>query len=151
MNASGDLEPTGTPTGEDVTELIKAKARALGYLDVGMTAHDRRYVYEDRRQHIKYPHAVCLALEQDFVETQSAPSMDAEHGHYGTYEIQAPLGLEMAEYIRSLRYHAQVHGPSTTVPRLFRCSCKPVGQLGANGQLLTPRGGRCRCLPTDAP
>ena len=59
-----------------------------------------------------YPHAVCLALEQDFVETQSAPSMDAEHGHYGTYEVQAPLGLEMAEYIRSLGYHAQVHGPS---------------------------------------
>ena len=34
--------------------------------------------------------------------------MDAEHGHYGTYEVQAPLGLEMAAYIRSLGYHAQV-------------------------------------------
>src|SRR2546421_9565848 len=92
MNTSGDLEPTGTPTGEDVTELIKAKARALGYLDVGITAHDRRYVYEDRRRHVQYEHAICLALEQDFEQTQSAPSMDAEHGHYGTYEIQAPLG-----------------------------------------------------------
>ena len=62
MNASGTLEPTGTPTGQDVTELIKAKARDLGSLDVGITAHDRRYVYEDRRQHVKYPHAICLAL-----------------------------------------------------------------------------------------
>ncbi|MGE3536855.1 MAG: hypothetical protein AB7N91_05365 [Candidatus Tectimicrobiota bacterium] len=155
MNASGNLEPTGTPSGEDVTALIKAKARELGYLDVGITAHDRRYVYEDRRQHVKYPHAVCLALEQDFVETQSAPSMDAEHGHYGTYEIQAPLGLEMAAYIRSLGYHAQVHGPSNhsaaTIPMFVQAG---LGQLGANGQLLTPHAGaRCRLqiITTDAP
>ena len=30
MNASGDLAPTGTPTHEDVTELIKTKADAMG-------------------------------------------------------------------------------------------------------------------------
>jgi hypothetical protein len=146
VHASGDLEPTGTPAGEDVTALIKAKARALGYLDVGITAHDRRYVYEDRRRHVKYEHAICLAPEQDFVQMQSAPSMDAEHGHYGTYEIQAPLGLQLAEYIRSLGYHAQVHGPSNhsavTIPMFVQAG---PGQLGANGQLLTPHAGaRCR-------
>ena len=155
MNRSGDLEPTATPTGEDVTELIKTKARELGYLDVGMTSHDRRYIYEDRRAHAKYPHAVCLAFEQDYVGMQSAPSMSAEHGHYGTYEIQAPLGLEMVDYIRSLGYHAQVHGPSNhssaTIPMFVAAG---LGQLGANGQLLTPHAGpRCRLqvITTDAP
>ena len=101
-------------TGEDVTALIKAKAREMGYLEVGMTAHDPRYIYQDRKDHVKYTHAICLALEQDFEETQTAPSMAAEHGHYGTYETQAPMGLEMVDYIRSLGYQAQVHGPSSS-------------------------------------
>ena len=59
MNKSGNVEPAATPNGEDVTELIKAKARELGYLEVGITQHDRRYVYEDRRDHANYPHAIC--------------------------------------------------------------------------------------------
>ena len=155
MNNSGELEVTGTATGEDVTGLIREKARELGFLDVGFTEHDLRYVYQDRRDHVKFANAVCLALEQDFAETQSAPSMDAEHGHYGTYEIQAPLGLQMVDYIRSLGYQAQVHGPSNhsaaTIPMFVAAG---LGQLGANGQLLTPHAGaRCRLqiITTDAP
>ncbi len=155
MNRSGDVPPTGTPTGEDVTELIRTKAREMGYLEVGFTAHDPRYIYQDRKSHVKFGNAICLALEQDFEETQSAPSMAAEHGHYGTYEIQAPMGLEMAEYIRSLGYGAQVHGPSNhsaaTIPMFVAAG---LGQLGANGQLLTPHAGaRCRLqiITTDAP
>ena len=79
--------------GADVTDLIRAQARSMGFLDVGFTSHDMRFVFQDRKEHVKYPNAVCLALEQDFEETQTAPSMAAEHGHYGTYETQAPMGL----------------------------------------------------------
>ncbi len=155
MNRTGDLEPTGTPSGEDVTELVRNMAREIGYLEVGFTSHDLRYVYQDRKEHVKYPNAVCLALEQDYEETQTAPSMAAEHGHYGTYEIQAPMGLRMVSYIRSLGYHAQLHGPSNhsaaTIPMFVAAG---LGQLGANGQLLTPHAGaRCRLqiITTDAP
>ena len=155
MNRTGELEPTSAPTGEDVTGLIRRKAREMGYLEVGFTSHDLRYVYQDRRPYAKFPNAVCLALEQDYEETQSAPSMAAEHGHYGTYEVQAPMGLELSDYIRSLGYHAQVHGPSNhsaaTIPMFVAAG---LGQLGANGQLLTPHAGaRCRLqiITTDAP
>ena len=155
MNRSGELPPTGTATGEDVTDLIRTKAREMGYLEVGFTAHDSRFIYQDRKSHVKFGNAICLALEQDFEETQSAPSMAAEHGHYGTYEIQAPMGLEMVDYIRSLGYGAQVHGPSNhsaaTIPMFVAAG---LGQLGANGQLLTPHAGaRCRLqiITTDAP
>ena len=48
MNRTGDLPPTGSPTGEDVTDLIRTKAREMGYLEVGFTAHDPRYIYQDR-------------------------------------------------------------------------------------------------------
>jgi ferredoxin len=60
----------------------------------------------------------------------------------------------MAAYIRSLGYHAQVHGPSNhsaaTIPMFVAAG---LGQLGANGQLLTPHAGaRCRLqiITTDA-
>jgi hypothetical protein len=74
---SGDLEPTGVPTGEDVTELIRQKARELGYGEVGFTSNDRHYVYQSRKPAMKpgLPHAICIALEQDYNKTQTIPSM----------------------------------------------------------------------------
>ena len=155
MNRTGDLEPTGIASGADVTDLIRDQSRSMGFLDVGFTSHDMRFVFQDRKEHVKYPNAICLALEQDFEETQTAPSMAAEHGHYGTYETQAPMGLRMVDYILSLGYHAQLHGPSNhsaaTIPMFVAAG---MGQLGANGQLLTPHAGaRCRLqiITTDAP
>ena len=139
MNRSGNLPATGTPTGEDLTEVIRNKAREMGYLEVGFTAHDPRYIYQDRKDHVKFGNAICLALEQDFEETQSAPSMAAEHGHYGTYEIQAPMGLEMVDFIRSLGYQAQVHGPSNhsaaTIPMFVAAG---LGQLGRQRAVAHP-------------
>ena len=35
---TADLEPTAEPTGEDISELIKTKARELGFVEVGITA-----------------------------------------------------------------------------------------------------------------
>ena len=83
---SGDLEPTGTPTGDDVTEAIRQKARELGYGEVGFTRNDRHYVYQSRKPAMKpgLPNAICLALEQDYVKTQTIPSMAGEETHFGT-------------------------------------------------------------------
>ena len=106
---SGDLEPTGTPTGEDVTELIRLKARELGFGEVGCTKYDRRHTYTSKKRWVKFDHAICVALEQDYVQTQSLPSMDAEFAHFGTYEIEGALLLDLADYIRSLGYYAQIH------------------------------------------
>ena len=40
--ATAALEPTAEPTGEDVTELIRDRAKQLGYLEVGFAAYDIR-------------------------------------------------------------------------------------------------------------
>jgi len=65
VKTSGDLKPTSTPTGEDVTEAIRQKARELGYGEVGFTRNDRHYVYQSRKPVLKndLPHAICLARE----------------------------------------------------------------------------------------
>lgn len=152
---SGDLEPTGTPTGEDVTDAIRTKARELGFGEVGFTKFDRRYTYTSKKRWVKYDHAICLALEQDYVQTQSLPSLDAEFAHFGTYEIEGALLLDLADYIRSLGYHAQIHSPNdNSAPYIPMFVAAGLGQLGANGQLLSPHFGsraRLAIITTDAP
>src|ERR671925_1810950 len=153
---SGELEPTGTPTGEDVTELIRQKARELGYGEVGFARNDRHYVYQSRKPVMKndLPHAICLALEQDYEKTQSIPSMAAEETHQGTYFNQGPRAMALTDLIRSLGYRVQVSGPTwhygPMIPMFVQAG---LGQLGANGQLLSPHFGsraRLQVIFTDA-
>jgi len=145
---SGSLEPTGTPSGEDVTEAIRQKARELGYGEVGFTRSDRQYVYQSRRRVMRMdlPNAICLALEQDYNKTQTIPSMDAEDTHFGTYFNQANIVQELTDFIRDLGYGVQVSGPTwhygPMIPMFVEAG---LGQLGANGQLLSPHfGSRAR-------
>jgi len=153
---SGDLEPTATPVaGKNFTEDIRLKARELGFGEVGFTKYDRRHTYISKRRWAKFEHAICVALEQDYVQTQSLPSMDAEFAHFGTYEIEGAIALDLADYIRSLGYHAQVHSPNDNsavyIPMFVAAG---LGQLGANGQLLSPHFGsraRLAIITTDAP
>ena len=152
---SGGMEPTGTAEpGVDVTEAIRRKARDLGFGEVGFTRLDRRYLYESKKGWAKYEHAICVALEQDYAQTQSIPSMDAEYAHYGTYEVEGVLALDLAGYIRSLGYHAQVHSPNdNSAPYIPMFVEAGLGQLGANGQLLSPHFGsraRLAMITTDA-
>ena len=153
---TGDLEPTAEPVpGKDISQEIKGKCRELGFGEVGITRFDKRYVYKHKRDWVKFPHAICLAMEQDYEPTQSAPSMWAEGPHFGTYRVIAALGLDIVDYIRSLGYHAQLHGPNDgSAPYIPMFVEAGLGQLGANGQLLSPHfGSRARIMivTTDAP
>ena len=84
---SGDLEPTADPVpGKDVTREIKEKALALGFGAVGITAYDNRYTFKSKKKWAKpYPHAICLAIEQPYEETQMIPSETAERWVFNTY------------------------------------------------------------------
>ena len=153
---SGDIEPTGGPeSGRDVTEEIRTLARKEGAGEVGFTNLDRRYVYASKQSWVKYPNAVCLALEQNYEQTQTISSIEGEHAHFGTYEKIGVLDLKVVDTIRTLGYHAQMHSPSDEsmvfIPMFVKAG---LGQLGANGQLLSPHfGSRCRLaiVTTDAP
>jgi ferredoxin len=156
VRKSGNLEPTGTASGEDVTEAIRQKARELGYGEVGFTRNDRHYVYQSRKPAMKndLPNAICLALEQDYEKTQSIPSIAAEETHQGTYFRQGPRAMALTDFIRSLGYRVQVSGPTwhygPMIPMFVEAG---LGSLGANGQLLSPHFGsraRLQIIFTDA-
>ena len=153
---TGDIEPTVEPVpGKDVTKEIKDKAIELGFAVVGMAAYDNRYTYKSRRKWVKpFPHAVCLAMEQPYEETQTIPSEAAEKVVFETYRSEGQAGLDLADYIRSLGYHAQVHNPidpsAVLIPMFVAAG---LGQQGAMGYLLSPHFGsrhRLMMVTTDA-
>ena len=153
---SGDLEPTAEPVpGKDVTDDIRLRARELGFGEVGFTRYDRRYTYASKKSWTKFTHAVCLAMEQDYDQTQSIPSIEAEYAHFGSYEVAGELCLQLAAFIRDLGYRAQIHSPSdASSPYIPMFVAAGLGQLGANGQLLSPHFGsrsRLMMITTDAP
>ena len=131
---SGNKQPTGdVAPAKDVTEEIREKARNLGFGEVGFTKYDRKYAYKSKKAWVKYEHAICLALEQDYWQTQTIPSMEAEFAHFGTYEIEGALALDLADFIRDLGYRAQIHSPNDNsaayIPMFVEAG---LGQLGAN-------------------
>ena len=153
--ATADIEPTAEPTGEDLTEAIKEKARELGFIEVGITYFDHRYTFSSKKEHTTYyPNIICLAYEQDFEPTQTIPCVDAEIVHSSTYRTEGAAALELGNFIRSHGYHAQVTGsgdsPGPYIPMFVEAG---LGQLGACGYLLPPHvGTRCRLVSvtTDA-
>jgi ferredoxin len=153
---TGEIEPTAEPEpGVDITEDIRLKARELGFGEVGFTKFDHKYAFASKKHWVKYEHAICLALEQDYLQTQTIPSLEAEFAHFGTYEIEGAILLDLADHIRSLGYHAQVHSPNdNSAPYIPMFVAAGLGQLGANGQLLSPHFGsraRLAIITTDAP
>ncbi len=136
---TGDLEPTAEPSGEDVTELIRTRAREIGFVEVGFAAYDHRYTFKSAKSLVKFEHAICLGYEQLYGPTQTIPSAIGEVCHVGTYRKEAVAGLALAEYIRSLGYRAQVHAHNADVgadiPMFINAG---LGQLGACGYLLSP-------------
>ena len=153
---SGDVAPTGTPTpGEDLTDDIRRTARELGFGEVGFTKYDRHYTYAGKKDWAKYEHSICLAYEQDYVQTQTGPSLEADRARFEAYEAEQTLCLQMADYLRGRGYHAQVHdGSDNSGPYIPLFVAAGLGQLGANGQLLSPHFGsrsRLMLITTDAP
>jgi ferredoxin len=156
---TGEIEPTGTPNLDVepavLTETIRQKARDMGFAEVGFTYLNRDYVFKSKKRWVRFDHVMCLAMEQEYEPTQTIPSMDAEHTHHGTYRVEGAAALELADWIRSLGYHAQIHSPNDNsgayIPMFVQAG---LGQLGANGQLLSPHFGsraRIMMISTDAP
>ena len=59
---TGDVEPTAEPSGQDVTEAIKEKARELGFCEVGLTASDRKYYFASKQDWVKFPHVILSLI-----------------------------------------------------------------------------------------
>ncbi|MGI5519096.1 hypothetical protein [Streptomyces sp. CA-106131] len=157
--AKSNREPGATAaakpvTPEELTRAMKLEAARLGLSGVGVTAYDIKWNYAEYHGMGVGETIVVGIIEQNFDSTQMSPSLRAEKAALSAY-----AGLEdrmrlLAEWIRAQGYDARPEGfvgESMVIPYAVAAG---LGQLGLNGQLLTPHAGsRCRIhvMSTNAP
>ena len=157
---TGEIEPTGTPNLDVepavLTETIRQKARDMGFAEVGFTYLNRDYVLQEqealgplRSRHVPGHGAGIRADPDDPQHGGRAYPSSAPTAPKGRWHWNWPIGFAR------LGYHAQIHSPNDNsgayIPMFVQAG---LGQLGANGQLLSPHFGsraRIMMISTDAP
>jgi epoxyqueuosine reductase QueG len=87
---------------------------------------------------------VCL-LERSARLTQTIPSAKCERGIMRTYSELVDRVSELADGLQAHGFDTQIHGLGGALISLHFAVEAGLGQMGLNGQLLTPRAGsRCR-------
>lgn len=146
---------TGQPvTPEELTAAVKKRAAEIGISAVGVAPYDRKYVWEPFLDDCVGDRVVVCILEQNYAATQTAPSLRAERAALAAYGTLYTMENLLADYIRGLGYTAR-EGVGNSLGAAIHFGVEAgLGQLGLNGQLLTPfAGSRCRIvmINTDAP
>jgi epoxyqueuosine reductase len=141
-----------THSPETLTALIRDEARRIGLSRIGIAATDERYTFDvtDAEQ---LPTVIVCLLEQDWDLTQKIPSDEAEQAAFFGYAEGMERTAKLAEFLKGLGYRAAPQGLTGDGIAIHYAIEAGLGQLGINGQLLTPEAGsRCRILmlTTDA-
>jgi epoxyqueuosine reductase len=137
-----------------LTRELKAEARRLGISAAGVAPYDPKYTFAEFAGLAVGDRVVVCVLEQNYDSTQSAPSMTSERAALSTYSELEDRLVELSAWLRRRGYQARPEifdGESVVIHYGVAAG---LGQLGMNGQLLTPQAGsRCRLnmLTTDAP
>lgn len=141
-------------TPEELSSQLKARGAELGLSAVGIAPYDEKYVWEpDLKDRVGDRVVVCL-LEQNYAATQTAPSLRSERAALATYGTLLQMNKALADYLRELGYAARESSAASLGVGIHYGVQAGLGQLGMNGQLLTPfAGSRCRIamINTDAP
>ncbi len=141
----------------DLTLAIRRRAHELGFTMLGFTRFDRMWLNVESRREARFKHAIVGMLEQPWEITQKMASVDSFTGYVETQLEASRKGIALADFVRSLGYPVQFNYVTFTGRNMAPVHPYAVqagmGQMGANGQLLTPVGSRCRfvMMSTDAP
>ena len=137
---------------DELKQMLVAEADRIGLSRIGVVPADDRYTFEttDAEQ---LPTVIVCLLEQDWELTQKIPSDEAERAAFFGYAEGMTRTAMLAEYLKGLGYRAAPQGLTGDGVAIHYGVEAGLGQLGINGQLLTPEAGsRCRILmlTTDA-
>ena len=144
----------------DLAPAFKVRAREMGFAVIGITRFDRKYVYKDFRRRAKYKNLVIVGIEQPWDPVQTSPSIESYLSNFQATIPSYSLAVKFADWVRSLGYRVQFVVASqggiqlSLAPVLPYAVAAGLGQMGANGQLLTPLSGsriRLCAFSTDAP
>jgi epoxyqueuosine reductase len=129
---------------------LRVEAARIGLSAVGFAPYDPKYAWREYTSRHQTGSVIVCVYEQDKAATQTAPSARAERAAFFAYAEAMKRVAALAEFAQGRGGVAQPHGPigeALVIPYAVRAG---LGQLGLNGQLLTPAAGsRVRvCLIT---
>lgn len=153
MQKTAAARPARVTDPAAMSRLIREEAKRLGLSTVGFAAHDPKYTFDEFAADQLENVVVCI-VEQDYEATQTLPSGRAERSAFRAYaELIGRVG-PLAEFIQEQGYRARPEDFAGHTMVIHYGVEAGLGQLGLNGQLLTPQAGsRCRLalITTDAP
>ena len=139
---------------EQLTRAVREQATALGISAIGVADYDEKYTFTPLGEPLGGHHVIVCVLEQNWESTQTLPSVRGERTALSTNAELMELAARLAASIRAAGYQARAHTTEGIAVVHHYAVQAGLGQMGFNGQLLTPQAGsRCRlCLiTTDAP
>ena len=151
------VDESAAPTAVDtraLTAAFTAKAAAIGISAVGIAQYDRRYTFEPAQRNAFDDRVVVCVLEQNWAATQTAPSAQLLKASLVADARLTELAALLTQWLHGQGYRARLHEQPGETMLLNYAVAAGLGQMGMNGQVLTPRAGsRCRLvgLTTNAP
>lgn len=139
---------------QNLTRDVKEFAAAIGLSTIGIARYDSKYTFAPFVGTEVGDRVIVCLLEQNWAMTQRIPSAAAEQGAVSTYGEVIALSAELAAFIQQKGFRSRPQGISPRAVAIHYGVEAGLGQLGLNGQLLTPAAGsRCRIVlvETDAP
>ncbi|GAA1517277.1 4Fe-4S dicluster domain-containing protein [Nocardioides humi] len=145
--------PATTVPADQLTTGLKELAAQIGLSGIGVAHYDEKYIFESFLGTEVGDRMIVCALEQAWAPTQKIPSSESEQTALSTYAEAMTLASAIGDYLVDHGYRVKVHdaaGPGMAIHFAVEAG---LGQLGLNGQLLTPVGSRCRLIlvNTNAP
>lgn len=137
-----------------LTADIHAAADRIGLSAIGIAEYDEKYTFAPHLGKELGQRVIVCVLEQHHESTQLVPGPVAERAALITYAECMKRAARLATYLQDLGYRAESYGSEGTGVIIHYAVQSGLGQLGFNGQLLTPfAGSRCRliAISTDAP
>ncbi|WP_033288861.1 hypothetical protein [Amycolatopsis jejuensis] len=154
------ITPTATPATPTphpdsvLTADVFRHAHTLGIPIIGVAEYDPKYHFAGHTTPPLGDRVVVCFVEQDYAATQSIPSLHANNASFAASANAVRAAGKLAKYLRELGFRARVNDEYEQGIVINYGVQAGLGQLGMNGQLLTPQfGSRCHpaTITTDAP
>ena len=154
---TGSRTPVGPPPVEEagaLTAWLRAEAAAIGISTLGVADYDPRYTFADLADEVAGDTVIVCILEQNWTATQLLPGPVPEQTALSTNAELMEMAASLATRLQQRGHRARAHTTEGVAIVHHYAVQAGLGQLGYNGQLLTPQAGsRCRItlITTDAP
>jgi ferredoxin len=154
LGAGPRRTPNGRADPKDLKAELLAKAADLGLNAVGVAPFNEKYQYVEQRGAEVGDRMLVGILEERALVASLIPGARAERGISSVNLELSRMCAELAVWLQERGFRAKAYSTPGPGISIYYAVEAGLGQLGMNGQLLTPAAGsRCRLslISTDAP